>query len=84
MFSHIGSKEQACVCLIHGITFRTGEVDKMLAVLQHLRTAGLFSGLVCQVRRSHCCAWRNSVDTNVGIDQAHSDILCQRIDRALG
>ena len=42
--AHFAGQVQAGVCLIHGVTLRTGEVDEVAAVLQHLRAAGLFPG----------------------------------------
>ena len=84
MFSHIRSQEQARIRLIHGITFRSGEVHKVLAVFQHLRAAGLLAGLVGQMCGRYCCAGSDSIDSNICIDQPHGNVFSQRIDRALG
>lgn len=46
MAPHLTGQIQAGICLIYGIAFRTGEVNEMAAVAQHLRSTRLFSRLI--------------------------------------
>ena len=43
MAAHLTGQIQAGIRLIHGVALRTGEVNKMAAVLQHLSSTWLFS-----------------------------------------
>src|SRR5699024_8084520 len=80
MAAHLTGQIQAGIRLIHGVAFRTGEVNKMPTVSQHLSTAWLFTCFICQMRRRNCGARCYCIAADVGINQAHSHILGQRIE----
>ena len=73
--AHFAGQVQAGVCLIHGVTLRTGEVDEVAAVLQHLRAAGLFPCLVRQVSGGDGSAGGHGVAADIGVDEPHGHIL---------
>ena len=82
MFSHVRCKEKAGIGLVDRITFRSREVDKVLAVFQHLCTAGLFTCFVGKMGRCDCGTRCNRIDPDIRVDQPHGHILGQCIDRA--
>lgn len=82
MFAHVGSEEEAGVGLVHGVTFRTGEIHEVFAELQHLCAARLFAGFVCQMGRCYGSARSHGVDADIGINQTHGYVFGQSVDRA--
>ena len=84
MPSHIRGEEQACIGLVDRVAFRTRKIDKMLTVFKHLCSAGLLSGLVCQMSRCDRCPRRNRIDADIRVDQTHCHVLRQCIDGPLG
>ena len=83
MFSHVRCQEEAGVGLVDGITFRSREVDKVLAVFQHFGAAGLLASFVGKMGRCDGRSRCHCIDPDIGVDQAHGNILGQRIDGAL-
>ena len=83
MASHFACQIQAGIRLIHGVALRAGKIDKMAAVFEHFCTAWLFARFIRQMRRCNRSARCYRIAANVRINQAHSHILRQRIERPL-
>ena len=81
MPTHFTGQIQAGIRLIHGVALRAGEVNKMAAVFEHFCTAWLFTRFIRQMRRRNRSARCYRIAADVGVNQAHSHILRQRIER---
>ena len=66
--AHLTCEVEAGVGLVYRLALGAGEVDEVSAVFEHLRAAGLFTRLVCEVRGRYRRAWRYGVAADVCVD----------------